>query len=124
MRRQPCAPSFDSDETEWSEFGLSCPHTFLSQQDDPEAPIHRLPGHRVRRFFMERTGRQGTLHFMDGTATTVVFDMDHDDGRVLHFFGLTGLEDGDRSWFDLAATPVESGWGSEKTLARFATLQP
>lgn len=92
-------------------------------QEDPEAPILRIPGHRVRRFFMQRTGRQGRIHFMDGTPTTILFDLDQDDRRVLHFFGLIGLSDGERSWFDLAATPLESGRTSEKSRARFVPVQ-
>ena len=74
---------------------------------DGEASLTRLPGHRVRRFWIHREGRQGRLYFFDGTATTVVFDLDHDDARVLHWIGLPSLRDGDRQWFDLAARPVE-----------------
>ena len=33
---------------------------------DGEAPLTRLPGHRVRRFTLQRQGRQGRLYFFDG----------------------------------------------------------
>jgi hypothetical protein len=43
-----------------------------------------------------------------------------DEPRVLHWIGLSGLADGDRQWFDLAATPIETisiprsrSWASE-----------
>jgi hypothetical protein len=74
---------------------------------DGEAALTRLPGHRVRRFSIRREGRQGRLHFLDGTPTTVVFDLDRDEARVLHWIGLPALRDGERQWFDLAARPVE-----------------
>lgn len=74
---------------------------------DGEASLTRLPGHRVRRFSIQREGRQGRLYFLDGTPTTVVFDLDHDEAPVLHWIGLPALRDGERQWFDLAARPVE-----------------
>src|SRR5438094_825090 len=40
--------------------------------DGPEDNLTRLPGHRVRRFYIERRGRQGLLHFFEGTPTAVV----------------------------------------------------
>jgi hypothetical protein len=67
-----------------------------------------LPGARVRRFFVERQGRQGRVHFMDGTATAIVMDLDQDEESVLHWIGLAGLPDGARQWFDLAARAAES----------------
>jgi hypothetical protein len=67
----------------------------------------RLPGQRVRRFFLERHGRQGRIHFLDGTPTAVVFDEYDDEPAVLHWVGFTGLKDGERQWFDLAACPLE-----------------
>ena len=75
---------------------------------DGEAALTRLPGHRVRRFSIQREGRQGRLYFLDGTPTTVIFDLDQDEARVLHWVGLPTLRDGERQWFDLAARPVES----------------
>jgi hypothetical protein len=75
---------------------------------DKEAALTRLPGHRVRRFSIKRQGRQGQLYFLDGTPTTVVFDLDHDEAAVLHWVGLPALRDGERQWFDLAARPVET----------------
>jgi hypothetical protein len=74
---------------------------------DGEAPLTRLPGHRVRRLSLRREGRQGRLYFFDGTPTTVVFDLDRDEARVLHWIGLPSLRDGERQWFDLAARPLE-----------------
>lgn len=74
---------------------------------DGEAALTRLPGHRVRRFSLAREGRQGRLYFFDGTPTTVVFDLDHDEAPVLNWTGLSSLRDGERQWFDLAARPVE-----------------
>jgi hypothetical protein len=75
---------------------------------DGDASLTRLPGHRVRRFSIQREGRQGRLYFLDGTPTTVVFDLDHDEASVLHWIGLPALRDSERQWFDLAARPVES----------------
>lgn len=77
----------------------------LSGRDDD---LTRIPGHRVRRFFVERTGSLGRLHFMDGTPTTITFDKNLDDPRVVHWVGLNGLSEGERLWFDLAATAAET----------------
>jgi hypothetical protein len=74
---------------------------------DGEAPITKLPGHRVRRFALRRHGRQGRLYFLDGTPTAVVLDLDRDETRVLNWIGLPGLLDGESQWFDLAARSVE-----------------
>lgn len=74
---------------------------------DFEEPIQRLPGHRVRRFFLERHGRMGRIHFMDGTPTDVVFHLDQDEPEVLDWLGLSELKDGERGWFDLAAGLAE-----------------
>jgi hypothetical protein len=76
---------------------------FISTQEER---ITRLPGHRVRRFFIDRHGQQGRLHFMDGSRTAVVLDLDHDDPPILHLFGLGELEEGQRRWVDLAARTV------------------
>jgi hypothetical protein len=73
-----------------------------------EIDMTRLPGHRVRRFYLDRIGRQGRLHFMDGTATAIVLEMDRDELPVLHWVGLTQLRDGERQWFDLAARTVQT----------------
>ena len=74
----------------------------------PDDDLHRLPGHRVRRLFIERRGPIGRLHFMDGTPTTLVFELEKDDPEVLSWIGLAGLNDGERLWFDLDAAPVPS----------------
>lgn len=75
-------------------------------QETGRENMTRLPGRRVRRFFVERTGRTGRLHFMDGTPTAMVFDTEQDDEQLLHWLGLAGLGDGERSWFDIAARPL------------------
>jgi hypothetical protein len=67
-----------------------------------------LPGARVRRFCLRRSGRQGRLHFLDGTPTTIVFDLDRDEQVMLDWVGLSGLADGADQWFDLAARPVDA----------------
>jgi hypothetical protein len=74
---------------------------------DREADLTKLPGARVRRFLLQRTGSQGRIHFLDGTPTTVVFDLHNDEYRVLHWIGLTNLRDGEGQWFDLAARAIE-----------------
>jgi len=74
---------------------------------DPKEPFNRLPGHRVRRLCLRRTGRQGRLHFVDGTPTTIVLDLDRDEPQLLQWFGLPDLGDGESGWFDLAARSVE-----------------
>jgi len=73
-----------------------------------EDTLPRLPGARVRRFCIRRTGRQGRLHFLDGTATAIVFDLDSDEARVLWWIGLTELPEGRELWIDVAARPVEA----------------
>jgi hypothetical protein len=75
---------------------------------DREDNLTRLPGHRVRRFCLCRSGRQGRLHFLDGTPTAIVFDLDQDEPDVLRWVGLDNLADGESHWFDLAARSVES----------------
>jgi hypothetical protein len=73
---------------------------------DRQAPFNRLPGHRVRRLGLRRTGKQGRLYFLDGTPTTIVLDLDRDEPRLLDWFGLPDLGDGECRWFDLAARGV------------------
>src|SRR5437867_1844386 len=68
-----------------------------------EDDLTRLPGHRVRRFFIERQGAVGRIHFLDGTPTTATFVLGRDEPRVLHWIGLNKLRDGERLWIDLAA---------------------
>jgi hypothetical protein len=74
-----------------------------SREDD----ITRLPGHRVRRFLLRRNGLLGRLHFLDGTATETVFELERDEDRVLDWIGLSALPDGAGQWIDLAARPVD-----------------
>jgi hypothetical protein len=73
-----------------------------------EDHLTRLPGHRVRRFFLERRGRWGRIHFLDGTPTEIVFEIGHDEHRVLEWIGLPTMGDGERQWVDVAARVVES----------------
>src|SRR5579872_6169106 len=75
---------------------------------DRDDSLNRLPGARVRRFCLRRTDRQGRLHFLDGTATSIVFDLDRDERVMLDWVGLTGLPDGEDQWFDLAARPADA----------------
>ncbi len=70
--------------------------------------LNRIPGYRVRRFYILRTGTTGRMHFMDGTPTTTVFDLEVDDERILNWTGLPDLADGELSWFDIAATEVST----------------
>lgn len=76
----------------------------LSGRDDD---LNRIPGYRVRRFFLLRTGSTGRIHFLDGTPTLSVFELGRDDPRVIHWVGLNTLEDGEILWFDLAAVAAE-----------------
>jgi hypothetical protein len=73
-----------------------------------DEPLTRLPGSRVRRLFLERSDNQGRLHFLDGTPTTLVFDLARDEPAVLDWIGLPALGAGQRQWLDLAARTVES----------------
>jgi hypothetical protein len=72
-----------------------------------EDQLTRLPGHRVRRFYMERQGQKGHLHFFNGAPTTVVLDIGIDDRRIIDLFGLGELREGGRQWLDLAARAVD-----------------
>ena len=73
---------------------------------DREQRMTRMAGHRVRRFCLRRSGRQARLHFLDGTPTAIVLDLDRDEPHVLHWVGVPALADGERLWFDLAARTV------------------
>jgi hypothetical protein len=75
---------------------------------DRDSDIHRIPGHRVRRFYLERQGSTGRIHFLDGTPTTAVFDLNCDEPKILQWLGLSAVEDGSCAWFDLAAVGVEA----------------
>jgi hypothetical protein len=69
--------------------------------------LTRLPGHRVRRFFVERRGNLGRVHFLDGTPTETVFEIGRDEWKVLRWIGLPWLGDGEQQWIDLAAGPAD-----------------
>ena len=79
--------------------------------------LNRIPGHRVRRFYIHRTGTIGRIHFLDGTPTASVFELGLDDPRITHWIGLNQLEDGELQWFDLAAVEVDA------TVSQRARLQ-
>lgn len=83
-----------------------------------EDELNRIPGHRVRRFFVERQGMSGRIHFMDGTPTTITFEVGRDEPKVLNWLGLPALADGERQWFDLAATDIETVLPAVTTRAR------
>src|SRR5205814_1663601 len=53
-----------------------------------EVDLTRLPGHRVRRFCLERVGKLGKVYFLDGTPTTILFDVDRDEQVFLRWLGL------------------------------------
>jgi hypothetical protein len=72
-----------------------------------EDHLTRIPGLRIRRFLLQRTGGLGRIHFIDGTPTDAVFDLGRDEARVLNWIGLSSLADGEGQWFDLAARPVD-----------------
>jgi hypothetical protein len=74
---------------------------------DREADMTRLPGARVRRFLLQRSGLQGRIHFLDGTPTAAVFDLETDEDRVLHWIGLPWIKDGEGQWLDVAARPAQ-----------------
>jgi hypothetical protein len=79
-----------------------------------DADLTRIPGHRVRRFYLERRGSQGRIHFLDGTPTETIFDLARDEVPVLEWIGLPDMRDGEQQWVDLAARTVEplagAGW--------------
>jgi hypothetical protein len=77
----------------------------LSGRDDD---LNRIPGHRVRRFYLHRQGLTGRLHFMDGTPTVATFALDQDEARVLNWIGLENVPDGEVQWMDVAATTVDT----------------
>ena len=77
----------------------------LEGRDDD---LNRIPGYRVRRFYIERQGNRGRIHFLDGTPTVAEFELGRDEPSVLHWVGLTGLADGEREWFDLAAMDLSA----------------
>ena len=90
---------------------------------DVEEPLTRLPGSRVRRLFLERTGIHGRLHFLDGTPTALVFDLARDEPCVLDWIGLPTLGDGQRQWLDLAARAVESASPPARGHPKTRTIQ-
>jgi hypothetical protein len=116
---RPLGVGFDAFCTQGQRlFGLGrhlngCPERLVEMIYVPKSGLDdgltRLPGHRVRRFFLRREGRLGRLHFFNGTPTSVVLDLDRDERPVLDWIGLPELRDGESGWFDLAAHPVTDG---------------
>jgi hypothetical protein len=76
---------------------------------DRDANLTRRPGYRIRRFCLARCGALGRLHFLDGSPTEVVFDLDRDDPEVLAWIGLPALPEGERQWLDMAARSLDAG---------------
>ena len=74
-----------------------------------DCDLNRMPGFRVRRMFVERNGQIGRFHFLDGTPTSIVFEIGKDETPILNWVGLPSLDDGEQQWFDLAAMPAEEG---------------
>ena len=72
-----------------------------------EADMTRRPGARVRRFYLHRQGREGRLHFLDGTPTAAMVHLDQDDKAVLNWIGMTGLPENGIQWLDLVVLPAE-----------------
>lgn len=83
-----------------------------------EDNLTRIPGHRVRRFYLKRQGTKGRVHFLDGTPTETVFDVGQDEQRVLDWIGLLELREGDHQWFDLAARTADAAL--DKPAPRYA----
>jgi hypothetical protein len=77
----------------------------LCSRDDD---LTRIPGHRVRRFCLQRRGRRGRVHFLDGTPTETVFELGRDEARVVEWIGLASLREGGQQWFDLAAHTIDA----------------
>jgi hypothetical protein len=73
-----------------------------------EDELNRIPGYRVRRFYLLRTGNVGRIHFMDGTPTVATFELGVDEAKVIHWIGLNTMADGEMAWFDLAAVGVDT----------------
>lgn len=73
----------------------------LPNRDAPLPPSRQ--GVRSRRLFLSRHGETGTIHFLNGVATDISFQLGRDDPRVLHWVGLSDLEDGGCRWLDLLA---------------------
>lgn len=70
--------------------------------------LNRIPGYRVRRFFLKRDGNIGRIHFLDGTPTVVTFELGVDERRVIEWVGLDTLDDGEIQWCDIAAVDVNT----------------
>lgn len=66
----------------------------------------RFPGHKVRRFALQRHGHQGRVYLIDGTPTEIWFDLTRDDPRVVEWIGLNTLKDGEHCWFDFVAREI------------------
>lgn len=71
-----------------------------------DSDMHRVPGSRVRRMYIERQGECGRLHFMDGTPTAIEFQRGRDEPAVVAWAQLDQLDDGEQQWLDIAAMPM------------------
>ena len=72
-----------------------------------EASLTRIAGFRIRRFSIRRSGNSGRIHFLDGTPTTIVLRLGHDEAKVCNWIGLTDIQDGEELWMDIAAAPTQ-----------------
>jgi len=80
--------------------------------------LTRIPGHRVRRFYLHKQGNAGRVHFLDGTPTSIVTLIGRDEIEVVEWLGLDAMVENEIQWFDLAATPSESDFRTEDEKAK------
>lgn len=73
-----------------------------------ESHLIKIPGHRVRRFYLKREGASGRLHFLDGTPTETTFVIGRDEDRILDWIGIHDVEEGEVKWVDIAAQATPS----------------
>ena len=90
----------------------------LKGKDDP---LTRIPGHRVRRFYLHKQDNSGRVHFFDGTPTSVVTVIGRDEIEVVDWLGLGTMTENEIQWFDLAATPSEADFRVEIDEVKEAT---
>jgi len=78
-----------------------------------EDSLTRIPGHRVRRFYLHKQGNSGRVHFLDGTPTSIICEIGRDEPEVIEWLGLEAMEENGIQWFDLAASPSESDFRAD-----------
>ena len=74
------------------------------------ADILQLIGHQQKTgtLSVKNRDQEVQIHFLDGTPTSIVFDLERDEPAVLDWIGLPGLDDGQAGWVDLAARPEDT----------------